>query len=398
MSDYRSTVHVPVTPFPMRGDLLNRQEEILARWQAQDLYRAILEDRRDAQPFIIHDGPPYASGQVHVGIGLNKILKDVVAKFHSMRDRRVPFVPGWDCHGLPVELEVLKSLGDRARDASPLEIRRLCEEKALRYVAEQKRQFQLLGVFADWERPYLTMHPTYESSVLGVLLDLVRRGYVYRAIRPITWCIECRTGLAEAEEETRVVEGNSIWLWYDCDDALSRIAGAKTTGVRNDLMVWTTSAWSLPGSVGVAVNPDLDYGIYDCTDSDGGRRIVAVLDVSADKAFAATGLTSRECLSVVRGERLAGIEARHPLFDRRVPIVPADFVRPGDGSGFVHLAPAHGPEDFRTATKHGLPMPNPIDASGRYNEDAGPFAGEQVRAAESRILATLRERGTLAGL
>src|SRR5436305_11796079 len=167
MSDYRSTVHVPVTPFPQRGDLLNRQEEILARWQAQDIYRAILEDRRDAQPFIIHDGPPYASGQVHVGIGLNKILKDVIAKFHSMRDRRVPFVPGWDCHGLPIELEVMKS---GARDLTPREVRRLCEEKALRYVAEQKRQFQLLGVFADWDRPYLTMHPTYESSVLGVLL------------------------------------------------------------------------------------------------------------------------------------------------------------------------------------------------------------------------------------
>src|ERR1044071_5211329 len=348
MSDFRSTVHVPVTSFPMRGDLLNRQEEILARWQAQDLYRSILEDRRDAQPFIIHDGPPYASGQVHVGIGFNKILKDFVAKFHSMRDRRVPFVPGWDGHGLPIELEVMKSLGDRAREMPPLEIRRLCEEKALRYVAEQKRQFQLLGVFADWERPYLTMHPTYESSVLGVLLELVHRGYVGRDIRPITWCIECGTALAEAEEEARSVEGNSIWLWYDCGDALSRIAGIAADGARNDILVWTTSAWSMPGNVGVAVNPALDYGIYDCTDARGTRRIVAVLEAAAAEAFDATGIAQRERIAIVPGERLAGIEAEHPLFDRRVPVVAADFVRPGDGSGFVQLAPAHGPDDFRT--------------------------------------------------
>jgi isoleucyl-tRNA synthetase len=280
MSDFRNTVHVPVTSFPMRGDLLNRQEEILARWQAQDLYRAILEDRRDAQPFIIHDGPPYASGQVHVGIGLNKILKDVVAKFHSMRDRRVPFVPGWDCHGLPIELEVMKSLGERARQASPLEARRLCEEKALRYVA--------------------------------VLLEMVRRGYVSRDIRPITWCIECGTALAEAEEEARSVEGNSIWVWYQCGDALAQIAGTAAGGARNDILVWTTSAWSMPGSVGVAVNPALDYGIYDCTDVDGARRIVGVLDLAASVAFEAIGITQRERIGVVRGERLAGIEAGPP--------------------------------------------------------------------------------------
>jgi isoleucyl-tRNA synthetase len=398
MPDYRGTVHVPATSFPMRGDLLNRQEEILARWQAQDLYRAILEDRRDAQPFIIHDGPPYASGQVHVGIGLNKILKDVVAKFHSMRDRRVPFVPGWDCHGLPIELEVMKSLGAKAREMTAIEIRRLCEEKALRYVAEQKRQFQLLGVFADWERPYLTMHPTYESSVLGVLLELVRRGYVERDIRPITWCIECGTALAEAEEEARSVEGNSIWLWYECGDALARIAGATAAGVRNDILVWTTSAWSMPGNVGVAVNPALDYGIYDCTDANGVRRIVAVLDAAATGAFDAIGIAQRERISIVSGEQLAGIEVQHPLFDRRVPIVAAEFVRSGDGSGFVQLAPAHGPDDFRAAMKHGLPMPNPIDADGRYNADAGAFAGESVRTAERHILETFRERSTLAAL
>ncbi|MGZ5441577.1 MAG: isoleucine--tRNA ligase [Thermoanaerobaculia bacterium] len=397
MADYRGTVHVPVTSFPMRGDLLHRQEEMLARWQAQDLYRAILEDRRDAQPFIIHDGPPYASGQVHVGIGLNKILKDVVAKFHAMRDFRVPFVPGWDCHGLPIELEVLKALGDRAREMSPAEIRRLCEEKALRYVAEQKRQFQLLGVFADWERPYLTMHPTYESSVLGVLLDLVRRGYVYRAVRPISWCVECRTALAEAEEETRVLEGNSIWLWYECGDALARLVG-EAEGVPNDLLVWTTSAWSLPGSVAVAVHPELDYGIYDVTDAGGVRRIVAILEAAADGAFETLGFAHPRRLQVVQGSALAGIEVRHPLFDRQVPVVSADFVRPGQGSGFVHIAPAHGPEDFQVATRNRLPVPNPIDGEGRYTDEAGPFAGEAVRDAERHIVDTMRERGSLAAL
>jgi isoleucyl-tRNA synthetase len=381
----------------MRGDLLHRQEEILAKWQAQDIYRAILEDRRDAPPFIIHDGPPYASGQVHVGIGLNKILKDVVAKFYAMRDHRVPFVPGWDCHGFPIEHEVLKSLGDRARAMSPIEIRGLCEEKALRYVGEQKRQFQLLGVFADWERPYLTMHPTYEASVLGVLLDLVRRGYVYRALRPISWCIECHTALAEAEEETRTVEGHSLWLWYDCGQALSRLAGAEA-GVKNALLVWTTSPWSLPASVAVAVHPELQYGIYDCTDGGGTRRIVAVLEASAEQAFETIGIVQSRLLKVVPGSELAAIEARHPLFDRAVTVIAADFVRPGEGSGLVHIAPAHGADDFHVAMQHGLEFPNPIDAHGRYTHDGGPYEGERVRDAEPRILDTLRERGVLAAL
>ncbi len=203
--EYNSTVNLPKTCFPMKANLLARQEEMLSRWQAQSIYHSILEDRRDARPFIIHDGPPYASGQLHVGIGMNKILKDIVAKYHSMNDRRVPFLPGWDCHGLPIEFEVRQGLGSRAKDTSISEIRERCAKHALDYVREQKKQFQLLGIFADWEKPYLTMTPSYEAGVLTVFLDMVEKRYVYRDRKPISWCPSCQTVLAEAEIEYRKV-------------------------------------------------------------------------------------------------------------------------------------------------------------------------------------------------
>jgi isoleucyl-tRNA synthetase/glutamate dehydrogenase/leucine dehydrogenase len=215
-ADYKQTLNFPETSFPMQADLLARQEETLRRWQAQDIYRSILEERRDAEPYVLHDGPPYAAGLVHVGIGMNKVLKDIVAKYRSMNDRRVPFVPGWDCHGLPIEMEVRKELGDGAATTGAQEIRRRCAESALRYVQEQKREFQLLGIFADWDHPYLTMSPGYEAGVLSVLLDLVEKGYVYRGLRPLAWCSTCGTALADAEVEQREEDG--LRRCTRCDD------------------------------------------------------------------------------------------------------------------------------------------------------------------------------------
>lgn len=239
----------------MRADLLERQDEMLRRWQAMDIYRSILEDRRDARPFIIHDGPPYASGQVHVGIGMNKVLKDIIAKYHTMNDRRVPFIPGSDCHGLPIEWEALRELVPGAESPSVQDIRGLCEKHAIRYVREQKRQFQLLGTFADWDRPYLTMSPAYEAGVLTIFLDMVEKGYIYRDLRPIGWCCSCRTALAEAEIEYRTVTGRSVWIHFDGGGALAKLCGAAKD-LPCSLLVWTTTVWSLPGNAAVAAIPN----------------------------------------------------------------------------------------------------------------------------------------------
>ena len=395
MSEYRNTVQLPVTPFPMRGDLLVRQQEILVRWQAQDLYRAILEDRRDAPPFIIHDGPPYAMGKPNVGLGLNKILKDVIAKFHSMSTRHVPMVPGWDCHGWPIEFEIRKTLGPRVKEMTALEIRRLCQEMALRYVMEETRQFQLLGVFGDWDRPYLTMHPTYESRALGVLLELYKGGYIKRAKRPISWCTECQTALAEAEEEKSQVKGNFLWLWYDCGAALSALLGDGQQDIRNGFLIWTTDAWTLPGATAVAVNPALEYGIYDCTDHKGIHRIVAVLNSAAAEAFRTTGIRNLRSLRTVTGAALVGIHVRHPLFERDIPVIAADFVVEGAGSGVVHIAPAHAANDFAVASQNKLAIPDLVAGDGRYSAEAGVLQGEHVLTAEPRILDILRERQVL---
>ncbi|HYV03918.1 MAG TPA: isoleucine--tRNA ligase, partial [Blastocatellia bacterium] len=393
--DYGKTVNLPHTPFPMRADLLERQDEMLRRWQAMDIYRSILEDRRDARPFIIHDGPPYASGQVHVGIGMNKVLKDIIAKYHTMNDRRVPFVPGWDCHGLPIELEVLKASGSGEDGPSAQEIRRLCEKHAVQYVGEQKRQFQLLGTFADWDRPYLTMNPSYEAGVLTVFLDLVERGYVYRDLRPISWCCSCRTALAEAEIEYRTVPGRSLWVHFDGGDALAKLCGSPGE-TSCSLLVWTTTAWSLPGNVAVAAHPGFVYGAFAYIDSLGINRVIVMLESRALVAFEAMGVADFSKIGTIEGQALEGLMVAHPLFDRQVPAVLADFISDDSGSGFVHIAPGHGLDDFVVARKQGLEVASPLDGEGRFNSQAGEFDGLSLADGERAIIDSMSRRGSLA--
>jgi isoleucyl-tRNA synthetase len=395
--DYSATVNLPLTPFPMRADLLKRQEEMLRRWQAQDIYRAILEDRRDARPFIIHDGPPYASGQVHVGIGMNKIIKDIIAKYYSMNDRRVPFVPGWDCHGLPIEWEVLREAGSSAQELSVPEVRDLCARSALRYVQEQKRMFQLLGIFADWDRPYLTMSPSYEAGVLTVLLDMVEKRYVYRDLRPMAWCCSCRTALAEAEIEYQTVPGRSIWIHFEGGADLARRCGVPDD-LRCSLLVWTTTAWSVPGNVAVAAHPDFVYGVFSYKDRLNGKRVTLVMEELAPEAFQALGITEFRKLGTVKGDLLEGIGTIHPLFDRKVPVILADYITDDSGSGLVHIAPGHGPDDFIVGRRYGLEVISPIDETGRFTGEAREFSGLGLAEGEDAILKSMEKRGTLAAL
>lgn len=381
----------------MSGDLLARQESMLRHWQAQDIYRSILEDRRDARPFIIHDGPPYASGQIHVGIGMNKIIKDIIAKYYSMNDRRVPLVPGWDCHGLPIEIAALQELGERAEGIPAFELRQHCAEFALRYVREQKRQFQLLGIFAEWDRPYLTMNPSYEAGVLTVLLDMVEKGYVYRDLRPIAWCAHCLTSLAEAEIEYHATPEHSVWIHFEGGPELARRFGAQET-LPCSLLVWTTSPWSIPGSVAIAAHPDFAYAAFEHDDGNGGRRTTVVLEGLAQEAFGVLGVTDYRKTGTISGKELEGNKVRHPLTARMAPVILAEFIRGDSGSGFVHIVPRHGPDDSEAAGRYGLDGSSILDARGRFTQDAGEFGGLELGEGERAILQRLAQGGALAAL
>lgn len=375
----------------MHGDLLNRQEGILRNWQALDIYRSILEDRRDARPFIIHDGPPYASGQIHVGIGMNKILKDIVAKYYTMNDRRVPMVPGWDCHGLPIELEALRELGSRAAELSVSEFRDYCARFALRYVQEQKRQFQLLGIFADWERPYLTMNPSYEAGVLTVLLDMVEKNYVYNDRLPIAWCPQCQIPLAEAEVEYKSAPDRSIWFYFDGGAELQNALGLPADSPCS-LLVWTTSLWTIPGTVAIAVNPDLQYAAYSL---DGKQTII----VQESQASAVFGHLARNDFTKIRsftGKDLDGHLVQHPFLSAKIPIVLAEYIGEEIGSGLVHIVPAHGLDDLKVAQRYGLAIVSVIDSSGRFTTANTEISGLTVSDGESAILRLLKSRHALA--
>jgi isoleucyl-tRNA synthetase len=389
--DYSATVNLPRTTFPMHGDLLNRQEGMLRNWQAQDIYRSILEDRRDARPFIIHDGPPYASGQIHVGIGMNKIIKDIVAKFYSMNDRRVPLVPGWDCHGLPIELEAIKSLSANVENLSVSEFRDRCARYALSYVQEQKRQFQLLGIFADWERPYLTMNPSYEAGVLTILLDLVEKGYVYHDRRPISWCPICQIPLAEAEIDYKSAPNRSIWFFLEGGAELANRLGVQPESPLS-FLIWTTSLWSIPGSVAIAVNPELEYAAYDL----GGKRTVIVQETLASVAFEHLGNAEYEKVGSISGRDLENQSVQHPLSNEKIPIILADNIGDDIGSGQVHIVPAHGLVDFRAAQQYGLKGESIVDETGRFTAASGEFSGLSLDEGEDLILRVLGERGALA--
>jgi isoleucyl-tRNA synthetase len=389
--DYRKTVNLARTSFAMQADLLRRQEGMLRQWQAQDIYRSILEDRRDARPFIIHDGPPYASGQVHVGIGMNKIIKDIVAKFYTMNDQRVPLVPGWDCHGLPIELEALRTLGARAAELSVSEFRDRCARYALSYVQEQKRQFQLLGIFADWERPYLTMNPSYEAGVLTILLDMVEKGYVYNDRRPIAWCPHCQIPLAEAEVEYKTAPNRSIWFYLDGGSELQ-----NRLGIPHDLpcslLVWTTSLWSIPGSLAIAVNPDLEYAAYDLD----GKRMIIVQESRASEALRHLAVVDYTKIRTFTGKELDTQLVQHPLVTEKIPIILADYVGGDIGSGQVHIVPAHGLDDLKAARQYGLEGQSIVDASGEFTSASGQFSGLTLSEGEDAILRILKERGALA--
>src|SRR5688572_12699471 len=375
MTEYRDTLNLPKTDFPQQANLTKMEPALREKWDREKLYERIVESRRKSPMWLLHDGPPYANGDVHVGTGQNKVLKDVVVKFRTMQGHYSPYVPGWDCHGLPIEHKVVKELGEKARSMPKSEIRALCDAFARKYVDIQRRQFKSLGILGDWERPYLTINRDYEVGIVEVFEDLWKRGHVARRKKSISWCIFDRTALAEAELEYKTRQDPSIFVAFE-------------TAPNTDLFVWTTTPWTLPGNVAVAVHPSVDYVL-----AARGDRRGWVAKPLHEKLKERLGLG--EIFETRKGTDLLGLKYKHPLFGHECPVVGAEYVTIEDGTGLVHTAPGHGAEDYETGLRYKLPILSPVDEGGFFTDEAGPWKGQRVFDANPKIIEDLRGRGSL---
>jgi isoleucyl-tRNA synthetase len=383
----------------MKANLTVREPQIQARWIEEDLYGQLRRARAGRTRRVLHDGPPYANGEIHMGTLLNKVLKDIVVRSLSMAGFDSPYVPGWDCHGLPIEHKVVKDLGPKAAKMDHAEIRALCQEDAMKWVDVQRSQFRRLGVLGDWDRPYLTLDPRYEAGILDVLADLVERGYVNRQLKPIHWCLTDRTALAEAELEYQEETTPSIYVNFPMVAGVpeSWRSSADGDAAPWHAMIWTTTPWTLPANVAIAVHPDVTYAGVRYTDPANGQSVRTILaaDLVA-KVMALRQVKGYEEVGRCRGRDLEHAEYRHPFVDRTSPIVLAGYVSVEDGTGLVHTAPGHGAEDYQTGRAYQLSVLSPVDESGRFTAEAPEWlTGQQVFAANPIIVARLRESGHL---
>ncbi|MBD3401126.1 MAG: isoleucine--tRNA ligase [Candidatus Coatesbacteria bacterium] len=385
---YKATLNLPRTKFPMRAGLPQSEPARLERWEELDLYGRIRASRAGREKFILHDGPPYANGEVHAGTALNKILKDVIVKFQTLIGRDAPYVPGWDCHGLPIEHKVAGKLGDKIKGMDRVAVRRACREFALRFVDKMRGQFKRLGVLGLWEEPYLTLDKSYEYTTLDSFRELLAAGYIYKGLKPVHWCASCGTALAEAEVEYADHLSHSVYVRFPVVEDPDGVLDGELDGAY--AVIWTTTPWTLPSNVAVAVHPKLRYLLVE---RDGARYLLA--EGLADGVYEELGWEKPRELKAFKGEELLGLVCRHPFLERRVVFVPADYVTLEQGTGLVHTAPGHGAEDFYTGRRFELPVVMPVDDAGRFTDQVPEWAGLHVFEANEPIVERMRADGSL---
>ena len=399
--DYKDTLNLPKTDFPMRANLPQREPAMVARWNEMQLYEKLRSNGKGKPKYVLHDGPPYANGHVHLGTALNKIIKDLVVKSKVMAGFDSPYVPGWDCHGMPIEHQVVKDLGSKAREMSRLDIRRRCRDYAEKFYAIQREEFRRLGVLGDWEHPYLTMSPEYEAGIIRVFRKLADRGFIYRGLRPVHWCATCGTALAEAEVEYAEHTSPSIYVRFaftgSADEARSIAKNPQDAdelaGRRDQLfcVIWTTTPWTLPANLGICLNPHLDYVVVEVGDA---SYIVA--ERLAQTFLEAIGADADGRRIPVNLSPLDGRDVfQHPFIDRPSRLLFEAHVTADVGTGCVHTAPGHGYEDFAVGQKYGLPVLTPVDERGRFTDEAGAYAGRNVFESNDDIVAELRKNDAL---
>src|SRR6266511_5763285 len=393
MPDWKETLNLPRTGFPMKANLPTTEPETLARWAAMDLYGKIRAKRQGARKFVLHDGPPYANGQIHLGTALNKLLKDFVVKSRSMAGFDAPYVPGYDCHGLPIELKVDRELGSKKRDMSVADFRRACRAYAERFIGVMTKEFERLAIFGDWEHPYLTMNFRYQAAIARALGKFVEKGLVYKGKKPVHWCIHCRTALAEAEVEYEEHASPSIYVEFPLADASAQELGSRVPSLKGrdvSVLIWTTTPWTIPSNLAIAFHPEFDYAAYEV---DG--RAVIVAEGLAPAVAKAVGRAFEKPIARMKGAELEGVRFRHPLYDRDSVAVLAEYVTLEQGTGAVHTAPGHGADDFLTGKKYGLEIYAPVGPGGHFLETVPIFGGQRVFDANPHVEKALDERGRL---
>ena len=389
-NSYKDTLHLPVTDFPMRASLTEREPQRLAKWQEARLYERIQEKSKGQKKFVLHDGPPFANGDVHMGTALNKVLKDLVVKSKTMLGHHAPFVPGWDCHGLPIEFRVVKE----STGLSPVEVRRKSEEYARKYIGIQRESFKRLGVFGDWEHPYLTLDPAYEADIIRTFAKFVEQDLIYRMKRPVLWSYGAGTALAEAEVEYKDKVSPAVYVSFSLlgEPKHKELAGAS-------LVIWTTTPWTLPANLAIALHPDFDYVVGEFTNAGDDSDVYVIAKPLVAEFEKSTGYKLLNELALLKGKEFAGLEAQHPFLPRTSKVINTLFVTADTGTGQVHIAPGHGADDYQAGREHGLEILSPVDDKGQYTAAVGlpDFVGKHVFASNKGIIELLREKGALLG-
>ncbi len=394
MSSYKDTLNLPKTDFPMKGNLAQREPEMLKQWEEAKLYQQIREACAGRPKFVLHDGPPYANGDIHIGHAVNKVIKDIIVKSRTLEGFDAPYVPGWDCHGLPIELQVEKRVGKPGRKVSAAEFRAACRDYATKQVEKQRQDFKRLGVCGDWDNPYLTMDHKTEAGIVRALGRIVANGHIQKGFKPVHWCTDCGSALAEAEVEYADKESFAIDVRFKATDPEALLSRCQKGGNLGEgpihLVIWTTTPWTLPANQAVALNPELEYALVQAP---GERLLLAegLLKSCLDR----WGISDYRVIAYGRGDSFEGLKLQHPFYDRQVPVILGEHVTLEAGTGAVHTAPGHGLDDYLVGNRYHLPVDNPVGGNGCFLENTPLFAGEHVFNANEQVIEVLKEHNAL---
>jgi len=392
VTDYKDTLNLPQTDFPMRGNLAKREPEMLARWESEDIYGKIRAHASGREKFILHDGPPYANGEIHLGHAVNKVLKDIIVKSKTLSGYDAPYVPGWDCHGLPIELQVEKKIGKAGRSVAADKFRDACRDYAREQVNIQRKGFKRMLVIGDWDNPYLTMDFKFEADIIRTLGQIIEKGHLHKGSKPVHWCTDCGSALAEAEVEYEDKTSYAIDVRFELADhsALPSCFDDTSGTGPVSIIIWTTTPWTLPANQAVALHPDLEYALIQL----GDERII-LASALMEQALERYELGKGQVLAHCKGSDLEGLMLKHPFYDREVPVILGEHVTTEAGTGAVHTAPGHGQDDYIVGQKYGLPVENPVGGDGKFLPGTQFFEGESVHAANGHVIEVLKENGTL---
>jgi isoleucyl-tRNA synthetase len=390
--NYKETLNLPQTKFPMKASLTQKEPETLSFWEKEKLYQQLRQLNEGNPSYILHDGPPYANGHIHIGHALNKILKDIIVKFHTMEGYQAPYIPGWDCHGLPIEHQVLKELGPKKKELTPLEIRQRCRQYAEKFVKIQKEEFQRLGVLADWDHPYLTMDFKYEAGILKELGKFIAKGGVYKGKKPVLWCMYCETALAEAEVEYQDETSPSVYVKFEIVDVPPSFEKKwDDPQTKRSVIIWTTTPWTLPANIALCLHPEYQY-----KEVEAGGEIFILAEKRIDSCMSAFGIADFKVRKgYYLGKDLEGVTTRHPFISRKSPLITGEHVTLDQGTGIVHTAPGHGQEDYEMGLKYHFEIFTPVNERGEFTSEVPEFQGVRVFDANPAIISKLKEKGAL---